>query len=319
MRRYALLPLLLGIGCSHGAPVYRHFSDVPYNYGEPEKVWSKAAKFSVHIEQLGPKDSPEVPIVLLHPWGLSMTVWADVAPELAKDRRVLLVDLPGHGKSDKLHTHYPMRRLAHAVLSAMDAAGIHRAVLIGNSLGGATSIAVAELAPERVEALVLVAAPGGHVLAQPILHAVRSMANDEWLATLSDEAWFVGLVLAGRSLGPTAVRVRDDLIGLRHAEAWRAWCRATIRILRSVATYEPQLESLTMPALVVHGTGDPLIRASFNASMARRLPKGELKVLDGCGHMPEIECPDALLEVIRPFVASLPAPSRRVESADDLP
>ncbi len=317
MKRLVLLPLVLGVACSHGAPTYKHFSDVPYNYGQPTKVWSKAAKFSVHTEQLGPKDSPKLPIVLLHPWGLSMTVWAEVAPALAKDRRVLLVDLPGHGKSDKLHTHYPMPRLAYAVLDAMDAAGIERAIVIGNSLGGATALAVAELAPKRVEALVLIAAPGGHVLPQPILHAVRSMANDEWLATMSDEAWFVGLVLAGRSLGPTAVRVRDDLIGLRRAEEWRAWCRATIRILRSVAIYAPRLETLAMPALVVHGTGDPLIRASFNTSMAKRLPQGQLKVLQGCGHMPEIECPSALLAEIRPFLAGLPGLSRRVESADD--
>ena len=174
MKMAAAALLLLGTACAHGGPSYEGFEDVPYGYGAARKVWSKRAQLSVHVEELGPKDAPAV--VLLHPWGMSMTVWADVAPKLAASYRVLLVDLPGHGKSDKLASPHPMRRLAVAVVDAVAAAGVDRAVFMGNSLGGATSLAVAELAPERVAGLVLIAAPGGAVLPEPLRRASRVLS-----------------------------------------------------------------------------------------------------------------------------------------------
>lgn len=312
MRRAGLALLLLSAACAHGTPEYDSFDEVPYGLGAARRIWSPRAQLGLHIETLGPKDAAATPLVLLHPWGLNMTVWAEVAPTLAKDRRVLLVDLPGHGKSDKPNTTYPMRRLAAAVLDAMDAAGLRSAVVMGNSLGGATSIAVAELAPERVEGLVLVAAPGGDILPAPVLKAADGMANEAWLETLSDEGWFVGVVAVERSFSPAAARIRDDLIALRRSAEWPAWCRATIRILRVVARYAPDLERLRMPALVVHGTGDLLITEGLNRTLARRLPRAELEVLEGCGHLPEIECPDALLTRVLPFLASLSGPSRAI-------
>lgn len=301
--RLAALGLLAGVSaCAHGGPSYARFADVPYGYGGARRVWSPRAQLGVHVEELGARPAPA--LVLLHPWGLNMTVWADVAPELAERHRVLLVDLPGHGKSDKPSGPYTMRRLAAAVLDVLDASGVERAVLMGNSLGGATALAVAELAPARVSGLVLLAAPGGDILPEPVRRAARGLANPQALETLSDEGWFVGLVLAEASLSPTAARVRDDVIALRRTAEWSAWSRATIRILRAVAEYRPELERLEMPALVVAGTRDPLITSDLNARLAERLPRGQLEVLEGCGHLMEIECPAALMDRLRPFLAA---------------
>lgn len=307
---------LLGLGllsaCAHGAAPYQSFSEVPYGLGEAQDLWCDKAQLWIHVEALGPKDSGLAPLVLLHPWGLNMTVWAEVAPRLAQDRRVLLIDLPGHGKSDKLHTAYPMTRLAQAVLDVMDKAGIDKAVVAGNSLGGATSIAVAERAPHRVQALVLIAAPGGAPLAAPILKAVQGIANPVALGSLSDEAWFLGVSVVARSFAPLPARLRDDLIRLHGSQEWAAWSRATIAILRNVAVYQPRLERLAMPTLVVHGSADLLITERFNRALAERIPNAHLHTLQRCGHMPEVECPDALLKLMLPFLGEVgrsPAPT----------
>lgn len=306
MRRAALVLALLGLlGCHHGKAGYASFQDVPYDYPAGRLVWCPQAGLHVYVAELGPRASEKPPLVLLHPWGLSMTVWSDIAPQLARDRRVVLVDLPGHGKSDKLHTRYPMSRMATAVLEAMDAVGVDRAVIGGNSLGGATALAVAEHAPNRVAALMLLAAPGGGLLPEPARHAARTMANERWLESLSDEGWFVGVVAVERSLSPTAARIRDDLVALRRSREWSAWCRATITILRSVAEYQPALERITAPALVVHGTGDLLITEGLNSALAGRLPHGRLAVLEGCGHLMEVECPEPLMAEVVPFLAEV--------------
>lgn len=296
------LPLLLVFASCATTARYSSFDDVDYGYRDERSVWSERAKLNVRIAELGSRTSTSTPIVLLHPWGFSMSIWADVAPTLAKKRRVVLVDLPGHGKSDKLVTRYSMRRLAAAVLDAADAAGLERFYVTGNSLGGATSIALAELAPKRLAGMVLVAAPGGALLPQPLRHAARSIATSSSLETLSDEAWSIGLVVAERSDSPLAVRLRDDIIKLRSSREWPAFCKATTAILRVAANFAPPLESIEVPALVVHGEADLLIWRSSSDAMAARLPNARFVALEGCGHMPEIECPEPLLEQLSKFL-----------------
>lgn len=302
-RTAAALGLALLAGCAHG-PEYARFEDVPYRLGAERTIWGPRAKLHVHLSVLEPEGpATRTPLVLLHPWGLNLTVWADVAPALAKDRRVLLLDLPGHGKTAKPNTPYPMKRLAAAALDAMDAAGIRRAYVMGNSLGGATTLEVAVQAPDRVAGMVLVAAPGGAILPEPVRRAAHGAANAAWLETLSDEGWFFGMVAIERSLSPTAARLRDDTIALRRSDAWPAWSRATIRILRTVADYHPDLSEIRAPALVVHGSGDLLITDTLNVALAEGLPAAERSRISGCGHLPEVECPGALLDRVRPWLS----------------
>ena len=231
-----------------------------------------------------------------------MAIWSDVAPALAAHRRVVLVDLPGHGKSDKLVARYEMKRLAVAVLDAADDAGLDRFVVVGNSLGGATSLAIAEVAPSRLAGMVLIASPGGELFPEPLVRASKSIATPEALETLSDEAWTVGLIVAERSDSPLARRLREDLVALKDTREWTAWCRATIAILRVAAVYAPPLETLEVPALVVHGGNDLLIRDGASAALAARLPDAKMVVMEACGHMPEIECPEDLLGLISEFL-----------------
>ena len=298
--------LSLGTACASAGPTYASFDDVEYGYANERTVWSQRAGLSVRIAELTPSATStagaKTPIVLLHPWGFNMSIWSDIAPGLAETRRVVLVDLPGHGKSDKSHTALPMARLAAAVVDAMDAAGLSTADVAGNSLGGATAVAVAEAAPDRVRRLVLIGAPGGAPLPVPLHRLVRGMATPREVASLSDDAWWVGLTIAERSDRPLARRLRADAVALRSAAEFPAWCRASIEVLRSVMAYAPKLERIQAPALVVYGGSDWVITDDSTTAMAERLPKGKRTVLDGCGHMPEIDCPDRLLALLVEFI-----------------
>ena len=306
MRSRAAVGAVLMASCASGDLRYASFNDVPYHFAGERTVWSSRASLEVRIAHLNPDPGTgRLPLVLLHPWGFNMTVWSDVAPVLAAERPVLLVDLPGHGKSDKAHTPMPMRRLAIAVLDAMDAAGVSKAYLGGNSLGGATSLAVAEVAPTRAAGLLLIAAPGGNPLPMALQRMARTLVTASELESASTTAWVWGLRIAERSDRPLARRLRDDLLALRSAVEYPAWCRAASTVLRSVATYAPVLERIKTPALVVHGEADLLIRRSLNESMAKRLPAAQLVTLEGCGHLPEVECPDQLVGPMQAFLRTL--------------
>src|SRR5258708_35955954 len=86
----------------------------------------------VHYESYGTGSEA---IVFIHGWSCDLTFWRGQAP-LYRKHRALLIDLPGHGKSDKPVIAYPAEHMARGVEAAMRDAGVERAVLVGHSLGG---------------------------------------------------------------------------------------------------------------------------------------------------------------------------------------
>jgi pimeloyl-ACP methyl ester carboxylesterase len=103
----------------------------------------------VHYAVTSSAGSDATPLVLLHPWGADLDIWHEVLPALSAGRTVVRVDLPAHGRSGAPPGRYPPRRLAQAVLAVLDALDLPRVVVVGNSIGGATALALAELAPSR--------------------------------------------------------------------------------------------------------------------------------------------------------------------------
>lgn len=93
-------------------------------------------------------------VVFVHCWCGNQTFWADAMADLARDHRVLSVDLAGHGRSGRTRDDYTMEAFAADALAAMDAAGIERAVVVGHSMGGTVALAMAKAAPARVQRIV---------------------------------------------------------------------------------------------------------------------------------------------------------------------
>ncbi len=122
-------------------------------------------------------------VVLIHGWTCDTTFWSAQVPELAKHFRVINIDLPGHGKSDKpKDATYDMGLFSSAVLGVMDAQKVGRAVMVGHSMGLPVIRAVAVLAPERV--LGLVSVDGVIFKANPeqMLKYAATMAGEPGLA-----------------------------------------------------------------------------------------------------------------------------------------
>lgn len=95
-------------------------------------------------------------LVFVHGWGCHLGFWREQVAALADKARLIFIDLPGHGQSDKPETTYTMDLFAEAVLGVMRAVGVEKAALIGHSMGGAVICRVYHQAPEKVTALVSV-------------------------------------------------------------------------------------------------------------------------------------------------------------------
>src|SRR5271154_6917698 len=95
-------------------------------------------------------------IVFIHGWACNLGFWREQVTALADKARLILIDLPGHGQSDKPQTVYTMDFFAETVLSVLLAAKVDKAIFIGHSMGGAVIARVHHHAPEKVAALVSV-------------------------------------------------------------------------------------------------------------------------------------------------------------------
>ena len=94
-------------------------------------------------------------VVFIHGWTCDLTFWSGQAPVYEKHRS-LLIDLPGHGQSDKPDVAYTQERFARAIEAVMREAGVERAVLVGHSMGGPVALTFMRLFPAKTKALVLV-------------------------------------------------------------------------------------------------------------------------------------------------------------------
>jgi len=270
-------------------------------------VRAKAARLEVHYVELGSAEaSAKTPVVYLHPWGADLDIWIDVATPIAVDRRSLLVDLPAHGGSSQPPGRYPPRRLAQAVLSALDDAGIEKAIFVGNSIGGGTALAVAEVDPARVAGLVLVGAPGAIAIPRPLRELAARVANPRALATLSPGVLEIlwGVATGGDDT-PALRRLVARAVASREAKGWEARATAQASELREVIFFEPALEKIHVPTLVMHGEDDRIVWPNAGRALAERIPGAKLVMIEDCGHFPEAECPDQFIPPFRAFLDTI--------------
>jgi pimeloyl-ACP methyl ester carboxylesterase len=138
--------------------------------------YAKVDGHRVYYEVTG---SGEPAVVLIHGWTCDSTFWRMQTPEFAKSFRVLALDLPGHGRSDKPDVTYDLKLFSRGVLAAMDAAKVPRAVLVTHSMGTSVARQVIADAPKRVAALLTV---DGSVIRNPPESLLAKVK--EWSSTM---------------------------------------------------------------------------------------------------------------------------------------
>lgn len=227
------------------------------------------------------------PVVLLHPGIADMRVWDPMWPALTETHRVIRYDMRGYGGSSQPTEPYDWISDLHRVL---DHAGLDSAHLVGNSMGGATALAMALDAPKRVRSLVLLA-PGISGYPWP----EEPELSERWLALAEtgDRAGLVELMLevwCGAGHDPF---VRDLVTGASGAEAgeqayWRelepAWDR---------------LGELTIPTVLMVGDLDPASMVEATTAAAARIPSARLIRIPDVDHLPQVRVPDLVVTTIR--------------------
>jgi pimeloyl-ACP methyl ester carboxylesterase len=235
--------------------------------------------------------------VLLHGQPGEGRDWEAVARRLMPDIRVIVPDRPGYGRTPG--PAVGIAENAELIVAMLDRLEVSKAVIAGHSWGGAVALELALGHQDRVSALVLAGSVGGkgsvdwfdHLLAMPVIGTAMSLVG---LSVLRMPP--LGRIVAGLA-APTA----PDLVKGFATGWYRSW-RSFVIEQRALVTEMPRitdsLGKVGVPAVVIAGTNDRLVRPRSQLALADALPHARLVRIGGVGHIVPREAPDKLAEVI---------------------
>lgn len=214
--------------------------------------------------------------------------WRRNIPRLSTECFVVAYDHRGNGRSTSPDRPLTMSDFVEDCLAVLDALGIRRAQVYGQSFGGMVALELALGHPERVRSLVLAATHAGHA------HAVPGRGRAPM-----DRPWLQLYAPAFAEAHPE--HVEEDLrVGWsqsQHPEGQR-------RQREAIASWDAydRLPQLRVPTLVLHGSEDQLIDVANAHVLAERIPGAELAIIEGAGHVYHSEQPEVADELVLAFI-----------------
>jgi pimeloyl-ACP methyl ester carboxylesterase len=232
------------------------------------------------------------PLVLIHSNGCSLYEFQLVMEELARQHRVLAIDLPGQGDSDPLTKHWTYDMYADAVVAWMDALGVERASIAGSSIGGSVCLALGQRHPVRVRSLVLVETP------------IRS--GEAWA-----KRWFTvegNFALPVQPFDAVSSRIRNmtpDLHKRWNIDRSKAGSHTMMDAMWAVREYDSLgvLAKLEVPTFAILGSEGPV--GDGLAPLEKKIGKDNIAVMQNCGHFPMIEEPAEFVQHINRFIGQV--------------
>jgi pimeloyl-ACP methyl ester carboxylesterase len=222
------------------------------------------------------------PIIHVHGFGISGRYLVPTAELLAPQYPTYVPDLPGYGRSHKPKRTLSIPQLADAMAAFLDAVGVERAVLLGNSMGCLITVEFAHAYPDRIERAILVS-PAGGPHNQPIYRGLPQLGRDSLLET--------------PRIIPIAV---PDYI--------RFGPFSSMRLFRAMTQY-PTIDrvlALDLPILVVAGARDPLVSKERLKELVEQRPGTTLVIHNRAAHAINFSHPKALARVVRSWLADQP-------------
>ncbi|MGQ0699569.1 MAG: alpha/beta fold hydrolase [Panacagrimonas sp.] len=244
------------------------------------------------------------PLLLLHGSGPGVSAWANWRlnmPVFAKHRRVIAPDMVGFGFTDRPERiQYTLDTWVKHAIGVLDALKLERADVVGNSFGGALTLALAARHPERVRRLVLMGAAG-------TVFKLTEALDTAWGYTPSLENMrkMLDIFAYNRNL------VTDDLARARYEagirpgvqEAYAAMFPAPRqRWIEALATPEAALRALPHEVMIVHGREDRVIPMDNSVRLHGLIPRSQLHVFGQCGHWTQIEHAARFCQLVLNFI-----------------
>ena len=271
--------------------------------------------------RLGPPEAPVrlfyeeegsgAPVLLIHGFGTSTYTWRHVAPELARNHRVIAVDLKGFGQSDKpMDERYSVFDQAELLAQLIEDRDLGNLTVVGHSFGGGVALLLALKTDERLK---------GRISRLVLLNTIAYPQNMPVFFRMMNMPFFSQV---GVRMVPAAVQTRvalriafhdDSKIDDSEVDVYAAPLKTPAgkhAIIQSARQIVPEdldeiaerYKSIALPTLIVWCDHDRIVPLAVGLKLKSALPNATLEVVQGCGHMPQEEQPTRTLELIQDFL-----------------
>jgi pimeloyl-ACP methyl ester carboxylesterase len=287
-----LLSLLIGACASP--------SSIPAQFEAFERIPIKTV--TVHDQRIAYLDvGTGQPVILIHGFGGSMWQWEHQQQALSQHFRVLTLDLPGSGLSDKPEIEYRPDQMLDFFVGFMDAAQIPRATLVGNSMGAGLAIAMALEHPGRVAKLILIGGLPQRIMQKLTSPSIRRALNTSapaWLVSLGSQL-FGGLMTESvlREIVHDPALLTPAVIERSDRNRRRPGIIAPILAAQgSLPLWESgfamRIGAVTHPTLVLWGEEDRVFPIAVGEELHHLIAGSQFIRIPNAGHIPQWERPD---------------------------
>lgn len=255
-----------------------------------ESRWASHEETKLHYRSWGRGDTA---LVFVHGWACDMTFFSEQIPHFSKRMRVVAVDLPGHGQSDKPERAYTQSFFAESLASVLDEAKVKRAIIVGHSMGMPVARQFYRLHPERVAAIVsldgaLKAMITNKVMIDTILASLRG--SDYHVAA---ERMIDGM-LAQTPNTPYKAHIKEVMMGTpQHVVAESAAGMFDLSLWND--------DSIDVPLLMIKAP-NPLWTKEYEEYVRTLAPTVDYVVVDGVSHFLQYEKPAEINSLIDAFL-----------------
>ena len=245
------------------------------------------------------------PVVMLHgsgPGVSAMANWQHNIGTLSQRFRVLAPDIVGFGTTQRPDdVVYSLRTWTDQIWAFLDAHGIEKTAIVGNSLGGRIALQMATDCPDRITKMVLMGAPGVGMTLTVGLAALRAYEPSH--DAMRD--------LLRNYFAVDPAMITDELVAIRYEasiadgayEAYRAMFLDPRHAGSELGITEDEVRAIATPTLLVHGREDKVVPVQVSVTMLGLLPNADLHVFSSCGHWTQIERADEFSALVSDYLA----------------
>jgi pimeloyl-ACP methyl ester carboxylesterase len=266
--------------------------------GRKQKVLLPDGEHLAYIDMGDPKGPP---VVLIHGYTDNARDWVPLIPYLNEHYRLIVVDIRGHGQSDKPECCYARIDFAYDIKLLLDSLHIQKADIVGHSLGSMITQVLAEQWPDRVRKVILISSTGGPKPGTLPKKPAYDFASE--IRKLKEPIDPDSPFMVEWWASPTPVN--EEFIRRQRRDAANIPLGVWLAVLEqgaNTADIQSLLPKLKAPTLLIWGSKDPIMEEDVRQSLRDALPAAKVKVFEGLGHNPFWEEPEAVAKVINGFL-----------------
>ena len=285
-------------------------SSIPAQFDAIERMSIKTVL--VHDQRIAYLDvGTGPPVILIHGFGGSMWQWEHQQQALSQHFRVLTLDLPGAGLSDKPEIDYRPDQMLDFFVGFMDGVKISQATLVGNSMGAGLAIGMALAHPSRVDKLVLIDGLPQHVmekLTSPSVRRALETSAPSWLVSFGN--WlFGGLMIESvlREIVHDPALLTPAVIERSNRNRQRPGLIKPIMAVREnlplwESGFATRIDEITHPTLVIWGEEDRVFPIAVGEDLHQTIKGSRFTKIPKAGHIPQWEQPDLVNQELITFI-----------------